>query len=138
MARLNHPNVIAIYELGADHDRVFCAMELVDGVTLRHWLATPRSWREAVGVAIAIGRGISAAHAVGLIHRDIKPENILISSSGRTLVSDFGLARLADLGAPGGTSGEAEAASGAGVLVGALTATGTIIGTPVYMAPEQL
>src|SRR5215470_19736047 len=98
MARLNHPNVIAIYELGADHDRVFCAMELVDGVTLRHWLATPRSWREAVGVAIAIGRGISAAHAVGLIHRDIKPENVLISSSGRTLVSDFGLAKLVDLG----------------------------------------
>lgn len=139
MARLNHPNVVAIYELGTDDgDRVFCAMELVDGVTLRRWLETPRSWRAVLRVASDVARGIAAAHAVGLIHRDIKPENILISSSGRTLVSDFGLAKLVDLGTPGGTEGEAEASIVASTPVGALTATGTMIGTPVYMGPEQL
>src|ERR1044071_7515191 len=75
MARLHHPNVVAVYELGAaDDDHVFCAMELVDGVTLRRWLETPRSWRDVLRVAGTVARGIAAAHAVGLIHRDVKPE----------------------------------------------------------------
>jgi len=139
MARLNHPNVVAIYELGTDDvGRVFCAMELVDGMTLRRWLATSRSWRAVLRVASEVARGIAAAHAVGLIHRDIKPENILVSSSGRTLVSDFGLAKLLDLGAGDGTAREAGSSIAASTPVGALTATGTLIGTPVYMAPEQL
>ncbi len=140
MARLNHPNVVAIYELGADRDRVFCAMELVDGVTLRRWLETPRSWREVVGVACAIGRGISAAHAVGLIHRDIKPENVLIASGGRTLVSDFGLAKLADLGMTADETerGERPRELALSAPIGAMTATGAMIGTPRYMSSEQL
>jgi tetratricopeptide (TPR) repeat protein len=144
MARLNHPNVVAVYELGAaDDDHVFCAMELVDGVTLRCWLETPRSWRDVLGVACTVARGIAAAHAVGLIHRDVKPENILIASGGRTVVSDFGLAKLADLGTGSGDVGDTDGAddaldTAAISLTGSLTATGAMIGTPVYMAPEQL
>jgi tetratricopeptide (TPR) repeat protein len=139
MARLNHPNVVAVYELGTDDDdRVFCAMELVDGVTLRHWLATPRSWRAVIAVAIAVARGIEAAHAVGLIHRDIKPENILIASGGRPLVSDFGLARLADLGAGEDVASDDAAVALPPAALAELTTTGAVIGTPAYMAPEQL
>jgi len=148
MARLNHPNVVAIYELGAAGDRVFCAMELVDGVTLRSWLGTPRSWRDVLAVARAAGDGLAAAHAAGLVHRDIKPENILIARDGRTLVTDFGLAKLADLGlsdagervvvagdvAVAQTLGPAAAIGNAATL----TWTGALIGTPAYMPPEQL
>jgi len=137
MARLNHPNVVAIHELGADRDRVFCAMELVDGTTLRRWLESPRTWHEIVRVAIAIGRGIAAAHAVGLVHRDIKPENVLIASDGRTLISDFGLAKLADLGLEAGEADGPDRVEGT-APIGALTATGAMLGTPVYMSPEQL
>jgi tetratricopeptide (TPR) repeat protein len=142
MARLNHPNVVTVYELGTDdEDRVFCAMELVDGVTLRRWLAAPggpRAWRAVLAMACAVARGIAAAHAVGLVHRDIKPENILIAPDGRPLVSDFGLARLVDLGAgevdPEASSGRAPPPA----PLAELTASGAMIGTPAYMAPEQL
>jgi tetratricopeptide (TPR) repeat protein len=141
MARLNHPNVVAVYELGADDQgRVFCAMELVDGMTLRCWLETPRSWRDVLDVACAVARALAAAHAVGLIHRDIKPENVLIAADGRTLVSDFGLAKLADLEADADEPDQGEPTrDGATVAtVGSLTATGAVVGTPRYMAPEQL
>jgi serine/threonine protein kinase/tetratricopeptide (TPR) repeat protein len=135
MARLNHANVVTIYELGTDGpDRVFCAMELVEGATLRRWLETPRAWRAVIDVARAVGRGLAAAHAAGLIHRDIKPENILIADDGRTLVSDFGLAKLADLGGIELAAGEA----GEGASSEVLTIAGAVIGTPAYMAPEQL
>jgi tetratricopeptide (TPR) repeat protein len=138
MARLNHPNVVTVYELGTDHeDRVFCAMELVDGVTLRRWLETPRSWRDVLGVASAVARALAAAHAVGLIHRDIKPENVLIATDGRTLVSDFGLAKLADLGTGADDADRAEPPAEVAPIA-TLTATGAMIGTPVYMSPEQL
>jgi tetratricopeptide (TPR) repeat protein len=152
MARLNHANVVRIYELGTDGDRVFCAMELVAGDTLRAWLAAPRTPAEILEVAIAIGRGVAAAHAAGLIHRDIKPENVLMAADGRPLVSDFGLAKLTEL-APNARSA-ADAAPGAfhdlipqsyevalpftePDLPG-LTVTGGVVGTPAYMPPEQL
>ena len=136
MARLNHPNVVTIHELGTDdHGRVFCAMELVDGTTLRSWIAQRRPWRSVINMAGAIGRAIAAAHAAGLIHRDIKPENVLIDRAGHPLVSDFGLAKLVDLS-------EAELVSdelaGESMLAVSLTRTGAVIGTPHYMAPEQL
>jgi eukaryotic-like serine/threonine-protein kinase len=90
MARVkSHPNVVTVYELGTDGRRAFCAMELVDGKTLRGWLVTPRTWREVIDVAVAVGRGLAAAHAAGLVHRDVKPENVLIARDGRTLVTDF-------------------------------------------------
>jgi tRNA A-37 threonylcarbamoyl transferase component Bud32/tetratricopeptide (TPR) repeat protein len=136
MARVKHGNVVAIYDLGVDGDHAFCAMELVDGITLRAWLQMARPWRAVVAVAIAAGRGLAAAHAAGLIHRDVKPENVLIASDGRTLVTDFGLAKLA------GPDEEAVDISRA-VTEGAdvstrLTVTGALVGTPAYMSPEQL
>jgi eukaryotic-like serine/threonine-protein kinase len=152
MARLNHPNVVDIYELGADREQVFCAMELIDGVTLRRWMAEPHSWREIVDVAIAAGRGLAAAHRAGLVHRDIKPDNVLMALDGRTLVTDFGLAKLADLepDEPDRSDRAArsdEYQSGQAIAVHAvsslapprnLTHTGVVIGTPAYMPPEQL
>ncbi len=94
MARLQHPNVVAVYDVGLLGDQVWTAMELVEGVTLTAWLkAAPRSWREVLGVMEAVAEGLSAAHLAGLIHRDIKPDNVMIGDDGRVRVVDFGLAR---------------------------------------------
>ncbi|HEY0483780.1 MAG TPA: protein kinase, partial [Kofleriaceae bacterium] len=91
MARLAHPNVVAVYEVARADDRMYVAMELVEGTTLRGWLAErPRRWREIVEMCVAAGRGLAAAHAAGLIHRNFKPENVLIGRDGRPRVSDFG------------------------------------------------
>ncbi len=80
LARLSHPNVVAVFDVGTlSNDRVFVAMELVEGTTLRAWLAKPRSWREVVPVMRAAGAGLAAAHAAGLVHRDFKPENVLVA-----------------------------------------------------------
>ncbi len=136
MARVNHPNIVRIYELGADGDRLFCAMELVEGETLRRWLETPRPWRETLDVLLAAGRGVAAAHAAGLVHRDVKPDNVMIARDGRILVADFGLAKLAGMGAE-----PAPAAIGSVDLTRpnmSLTTTGSFLGTPMYMAPEVL
>jgi tetratricopeptide (TPR) repeat protein len=148
MARLSHPNVVSIYELGADRDQVFCAMELIDGVTLRQWMAEPHSWREVIGVALAAGRGLAAAHRAGLIHRDIKPDNVLMARDGRALVTDFGLAKLAgpadeaespEAGADDSTSARPRTPNPrAPTAPRDLTHTGVVIGTPAYMPPEQL
>jgi eukaryotic-like serine/threonine-protein kinase len=137
MARVNHPNIVAIYELGADGDRLFCAMELVEGQTLRSWLETPRPWRETLGVLLAAGRGVAAAHAAGLVHRDVKPDNVMIARDGRILVADFGLAKLAGMGAEPApvATGSVDFDPGADA---SLTTTGTFLGTPMYMAPEVL
>jgi serine/threonine protein kinase len=115
MARLAHPNVVTVHEVGVHDGRVFVAMELVDGETLRAWLPEPRGWTETLAVLVAAGRGLAAAHAAGLVHRDLKPDNVLVGRDGRVRVTDFGLARTA----------------AADVLTTALA------GTPAYMAPEQ-
>jgi eukaryotic-like serine/threonine-protein kinase len=96
MARLTHPNVVAVYDVLAIRDAVCIAMELVDGTTLRGYLRSPRPWRDVLATCVRAGRGLAAAHAAQLIHRDFKPENVLVSGDGRVLVSDFGLARHAD------------------------------------------
>src|SRR5205085_3133038 len=125
-----HPNVIAVHDVGEWHEHVFIAMELVDGGTLRQWLRrADRSRREILEVFRQAGRGLAAAHAAGLVHRDFKPDNVLVGSDGRVRVTDFGLAR--DLG-----SRSPEAAGGSPPLH--LTAAGALVGTPAYMAPEQL
>jgi tetratricopeptide (TPR) repeat protein len=136
MARVNHPNIVQIYELGADGDRLFCAMELIDGETLRQWLETPRPWRETLDVLLAAGRGVAAAHAAGLVHRDVKPDNVMIARDGRIVVADFGLARLTEMGAE---PAPAETSSiDLDARANALLTTRTLLGTPVYMAPEVL
>ncbi|MBL8743732.1 MAG: serine/threonine protein kinase, partial [Myxococcales bacterium] len=128
MAKLAHPNVVAVYDVGADpaSGQLFVTMELVDGTTLRDWLRTPRSSRAILDVFMAAGTGLAAAHAAGLVHRDFKPENVLVGRDGRVRVGDFGLARP-----PRG------AAASDAPLSPTLTRTGAIIGTPAYMAPEQ-
>jgi tetratricopeptide (TPR) repeat protein/predicted Ser/Thr protein kinase len=138
LARLTHPNVVAVHDAGTFGDRVFVAMELVEGKTLRQWLEeAPRSWREVLDHLLPAGRGLAAAHAAGLVHRDFKPENVLIGRDGRVRVVDFGLAKaLADAEEPPADAG-GPPESGAS-LATPLTEWGTVLGTPAYMAPEQL
>ncbi|MBL8912299.1 MAG: serine/threonine protein kinase, partial [Archangium sp.] len=135
MARLSHPHVVTIYEVGAHEDRIFLAMELVDGGTVRSWLKEkPRSWNEVLKVFIDAGRGLEAAHAAGLVHRDFKPENVLISSDGRVRVTDFGVARAAnELSAPRPENAKPITTP----LESPLTVEGSVVGTVAYMSPEQ-
>ncbi|PCC68639.1 Serine/threonine protein kinase [Nannocystis exedens] len=131
LARLDHPNVVTIHDVGTFEDRVYLAMEFVDGQTLGAWLtAAPRTWRDILAVVIAAGEGLAAAHAKGLVHRDIKPDNIMVGGDGRVRLMDFGLARAEASAAPPGEL------AGAAVTT-ALTHTGAIMGTPAFMAPEQ-
>lgn len=140
MAKLAHPNVIAIHDVGTVDGQIFIAMELVEGETLSDWLARVRpAWPAIVEVFLAAGRGLEAAHAVGLIHRDFKPDNVLIGRDGRARVGDFGLARTVsdeDLANLAATSLSANPLGQSGSL-SSLTLPGSILGTPAYMAPEQ-
>jgi serine/threonine protein kinase len=96
LAKLSHSNVVQVYDAGTTEDRVFLAMELVQGTDLHHWLrAEPRTWRAVVEVFIAAGRGLAAAHAVGLVHRDFKPQNVFVGHDGVVKVADFGLVSAA-------------------------------------------
>jgi tRNA A-37 threonylcarbamoyl transferase component Bud32 len=135
MARVAHPNVIHVYDVGAADGQVFLAMELVFGRSLSRWLAEARRPRpELLAVFIAAGEGLAAAHRAGLVHRDFKPENVLVGDDGRVRVLDFGLARAAEH--PHDEAIITSAASDAAPL-DSLTKTGAILGTPRYMAPEQ-
>ncbi|MEZ4401213.1 MAG: protein kinase [Kofleriaceae bacterium] len=136
IAQLNHPHVVAVYDVGtAASDEVYVAMEFVEGDTLTRWLhAWERSWRDVVRMFVDAGRGLAAAHAVGLLHRDFKPDNVLVGLDGRVRVTDFGLARSLVTG----DDGEARPLPTHAALQATLTATGAVLGTPRYMAPEQL
>jgi hypothetical protein len=141
MARLAHPEVITVHDVGRFGEQLFIAMEFVDGGTLRDWLATsPRSWREVLAVFSRAGRGLASAHAAGIIHRDFKPDNVLVGTDGRVRVTDFGLAQTArDAVDPHGETLAAASAATFDVDASApLTRTGMFVGTPAYMAPEQL
>ncbi|HEX4450395.1 MAG TPA: serine/threonine-protein kinase [Kofleriaceae bacterium] len=139
MARLTHPNVVAVHEVGTAGDRDFVAMELIDGETLADWLkSAKRSPREITHAFIAAGRGLAAAHNAGLVHRDFKPHNVLRARNGRVVVTDFGLAR----GVEAAISFEAtmkpsQLADATPSSLSGITATGSVLGTPAYMAPEQ-
>jgi len=94
IARLSHPNVVVVFDVGTFEDKVFIAMEFVEGNTLAYWSeAQPRSWQEILKVFVAAGRGLEAAHEKGLVHRDFKPDNVMIGRDGKVRVMDFGLAR---------------------------------------------
>jgi serine/threonine protein kinase len=139
MARLSHQNVVTVYDVGTFEGCVFVAMELVDGGTLRAWRREqPRSWREVLGVFEHAGLGLAAAHAAGLVHRDFKPDNVLVGRDGRVRVTDFGLARAVREEGEGSPREEPAGAPPAPALHDTITRTGTLVGTPAYMAPEQL
>ena len=97
MAKLSHPNVVQVHEVGQAEGQTFVAMELVGGQTLGEWMRQqPRpTWRECVEVFVQVGAGLAAAHDRGLVHRDFKPGNAIIDEEGRPRVLDFGLARQA-------------------------------------------
>ncbi|PCC75124.1 Serine/threonine protein kinase [Nannocystis exedens] len=135
LAQLSHPNVIQVHDVGEWQSQIFIALEFVHGRTLTEWLEErPRSWSEIVEVFVQAGRGLAAAHGAGIIHRDVKPDNFMIDSDGRVRVMDFGLALPVGLGGEGDA---APALSQSGRAVLRMTAAGSLIGTPAYMAPEQ-
>jgi serine/threonine protein kinase len=120
LARISHPNVISVYEVGRETDGlIYIAMERIAGTTLAAWLETPRAPHEIIQVFAAAGRGLSAAHAAGLVHRDFKPENVMVGDDGRVCVLDFGLARTS-------RDGDGSDPDHDGMA-----------GTPAYMSPEQ-
>lgn len=139
LARLSHPNVIRVHDVGTHQDQVFIAMELVQGTTLDMWLQRRRpSWRTVVEMFIRAGEGLAAAHDAGMIHRDFKPANVLVSDDERVKVTDFGLARI-DADPPAEPAAAPDSGSGLDSSSSpTLTRTGSLMGTPAYMAPEQL
>jgi eukaryotic-like serine/threonine-protein kinase len=138
IARLSHPNVIAVFDAGSFGDQVFIAMEFVEGWTLRQWIGKKEpSWREILGRFVLAGRGLAAAHAAGLMHRDFKPDNVLLGKDGRVRVVDFGIARPME-GSETLIEGEGSLSGSGSILATPLTQGGVALGTPPYMSPEQL
>lgn len=123
LARLSHPNIVAVYDFGVNQGFCYLLMELVDGVNLRQAMKAGRfTPREALQIVPKICEALQFAHDQGVLHRDIKPENILLDAQGRVKIADFGIAKMA------GDEG----------FDVALTQSGARLGTPVYMAPEQI
>ncbi len=123
LARMNHPNIVTVYDFGQTDGFYYFVMEFIDGVTLRHLLAEGKlAPREALAIVPQVCDALQYAHDQGVVHRDIKPENILMDKSGRAKIADFGLARLV-----GTDTGSRR-----------LTQPREVMGTPHYMAPEQI
>ena len=143
LAKLSHPNVVQVYEVGVQAGQIFVVMELVQGQSLRAWMRQqpPPSWRRCVQMFIEAGEGLAAAHECGLIHRDFKPANVIVDLRGRPRVLDFGLARRVDDHEPSESttlpSIEDEPMESL-ALSSPLTGTGAVLGTPAYMPPEQV
>jgi hypothetical protein len=125
LARVSHPNVVTIHDVGEVGAQTYIAMELIEGGSLRDWAAErPRTAREILAVFRQAGEGLAAAHAAGLVHRDFKPDNVMVHSDGRVCVTDFGLARMRVAASPGEEAGSQ-------------TERSREAGTPAYMSPEQ-
>jgi eukaryotic-like serine/threonine-protein kinase len=148
IARVTHPNVISVFDVGTVGESVFVAMEYVDGPTLTQWQAERRDVGELVAMYLQAARGLAAAHATGIVHRDFKPDNVLITSGpegAHARVLDFGLARTDPSVSAGDPEPDdfADASSsaidldGSDVLSSPLTMVGAVVGTPRFMAPEQ-
>ena len=127
---LNHPNVLAVYDVGTDNGVPYIVAELLDGEPLRAKLGRPIAQRKALDYAAQIARGLAAAHERGIVHRDLKPENVLVTADGRAKIVDFGLAKL--------TLREESETSADRVTWPAGTDPGMVLGTVGYMAPEQV
>ncbi|MEM6991040.1 MAG: serine/threonine-protein kinase [Myxococcota bacterium] len=138
MARLKHANVVGVLDVGVYDDRVFIAMEYLEGArTLDDWIEQDDpSWEEILAAFMQAGEGLAAAHEAGLVHRDFKPENVLVSRDGHVRVTDFGLARPVDANR-WDVSLSSVVVAGEPVMADGLTKTGAALGTPAYMAPEQ-
>ncbi|MRG94013.1 serine/threonine-protein kinase [Polyangium spumosum] len=140
-AALNHPNTIAIYDIGEAEKLPYLAMELIEGLSLRRLIGGGASITTRLGWLLDVARALSAAHRAGLVHRDVKPENVMLREDGTIKVLDFGIARRVHLDVDEAASTQRGAALAKfGSMRGADTVTseGVMVGTPAYMAPEQL
>lgn len=143
LARVSSPNVVHAYQVGEMGSQIFVAMEFVNGTTLSKWQAEAgRSWQEILRMYIAAGQGLRDAHQAGLIHRDFKPDNVLIGKDGWPRVADFGLARIeakskTDIHTDDSSIGAVVSANPMKLPLRALTQAGVVMGTPLYMPPEQ-
>ncbi|HUS67633.1 MAG TPA: serine/threonine-protein kinase [Kofleriaceae bacterium] len=138
MARLRHPNVVTVHEVGLAGEQAFIAMEHVEGAGLPREIErlrkeTPFPWQRIVALFVSAGRGLAAAHAAGLVHRDFKPDNVLLGEDGRVQVADFGLVTTRT----DQNSAALDAAAPDSPLRQRLTEDGSFLGTPIYMPPEQ-
>jgi serine/threonine protein kinase len=127
LAALNHPNVVAIYDIGTEDGRAYIVSELVDGESLRTIINRgPVPVRKTIEIGGQIADGMAAAHALGIVHRDLKPENVMVTRSGQVKILDFGLAK------------QAPTSTGENTATMALSQPGTVLGTAGYMSPEQV
>ena len=128
-AALNHPNILAVYDIGRQDNSPYIVSELLQGETLREQLQSGAlSQRKAIDYATQVAHGLAAAHDKGIIHRDLKPENIFITQDGRAKILDFGLAKLK----------QPESGDATQTLTGVMSEAGTVLGTVGYMSPEQV
>ncbi|MCP5113143.1 MAG: serine/threonine protein kinase, partial [bacterium] len=126
---LNHPNIVAVYDIGTESGVSFIVSELVEGASLRETIDRgPAPARKAADIAGQVADGLAAAHAAGIAHRDLKPENVMLTRDGRAKILDFGLA----------TEVRKNPERDATVTSGGLTNPGMVMGTPGYMSPEQV
>ncbi|MBL8921817.1 MAG: serine/threonine protein kinase [Myxococcaceae bacterium] len=139
LARIGHPNVVTVHDVGIVEGQVYLAMEFVEGQTLTRWLAErPRTWQEILSVFLEAGEGLAAAHDAGVTHRDFKPDNVVIGRNERARVMDFGLAHAHESSQPAPQPITPTAETPTGSIRRRITLPGIMLGTPAYMSPEAM